>query len=352
MKDKDGDTISFDDFRQLLFEYHSVILEEVKIGLQVTEYISRNNTITFLKNLLGVYPVVVEHCEKVVKLIEYLASTEERNDLKLASNALLVHIKSRSKEWIPTWDFILMSEEDKQKLIAAKEEIKRRAALRIAKEKQAKLKKLKEERLAKEEQERLAKEEEEEERKRKLLASTAMNYDSGASGTRVASRGSTIERSSYEKYAQANDNKQETTKSETVNASLGKQTPAPGDSKVDDKQSKDTTSTTSDSASKESLQTKLNEMKKAYNEMKSTDDDKRITIKLRRPKSPQQRKTLKRAMRDLQPIPMVHQINQMRMFLEDAHHCHLRRRLLKLQIKISQRKMEKPNVLHCLHRMK
>ncbi|EER34771.1 conserved hypothetical protein [Candida tropicalis MYA-3404] len=275
LKDKDGDTISFDDFRQLLFEYHSVILEEVKIGLQVTEYISRNNTITFLKNLLGVYPVVVEHCEKVVKLIEYLASTEERNDLKLASNALLVHIKSRSKEWIPTWDFILMSEEDKQKLIAAKEEIKRRAALRIAKEKQAKLKKLKEERLAKEEQERLAKEEEEEERKRKLLASTAMNYDSGASGTRVASRGSTIERSSYEKYAQANDNKQETTKSGTANASLDKQTPAPSDSKVDDKQSKDTTSTTSDSASKESLQTKLNEMKKAYNEMKSTDDDKK-----------------------------------------------------------------------------
>ncbi|RCK54347.1 THO complex subunit 2 [Candida viswanathii] len=272
LKDQEGDTVTFDDFRNLLFEYHSIILEEVKIGLQVTEYISRNNTITFLKNLLGVYPTVVEHCEIVVKLIEHLALTEERNDLKLASNALLVHIKSRSKEWVPTWDFIAMSEEDKQKLVDAKERTKRRAALRLAREKQAKLEKLKEERLAKEEQVRLARAEEED-RKKKLLVTTAVNYDSGTGGARTVSRGSTIERSSYEKYAQ--ESKPEAPKKEVEEK---KQTPEATPHPQSEKE------LPPGAAGKGSLQSKISEMKKAYKEQKASESRAKTEKKNEEPK--------------------------------------------------------------------
>ena len=56
-------------------------------------------------------------------MTEKLSTTEKRNDLKLASNALLLFMsKSKSKNWVPIWDFISMSEEEKEEIIKAKEE--------------------------------------------------------------------------------------------------------------------------------------------------------------------------------------------------------------------------------------
>ncbi|KAL6452288.1 THO2 THO complex subunit 2 [Candida maltosa Xu316] len=196
LKDHEGDVVTFDDYRKILFEYHASILDEIQVGLQATEYISRNNTIIFLKNLLGVYPSVEDHCLKVVKLIEHLCLTETRNDLKLSSNALVVHIKSRSKEWIPIWDFISMSDEEKEAILEKRERIKKRKQRRLEKEKKEKQAREEKERLEREEQEKLAREEEE----KKKIAANSLNYDSNSSTARPQSRGSSI-RGSYDKYA-------------------------------------------------------------------------------------------------------------------------------------------------------
>lgn len=150
-----------------------------------------------MKNLLAVYPTVDDHGAQIVNLIEKLSTTEKRNDLKLASNALLVHVKSKSKNWVPIWDFISMSEEEKEEIIKAKEEEKQR----IIKE-EAEAKRQKELELEKEKQMKLAKEEEE---KKKLLAAASLNYDSltaggSGGGARTQTRTTQIGRT-YEKYA-------------------------------------------------------------------------------------------------------------------------------------------------------
>lgn len=254
LQDQDGDAITFDDFKKLLYDYHSLLLEEIRIGLQAPEYISRNNTIIFLKNLLAVYPTVDDHGAQIVNLIEKLSTTEKRNDLKLASNALLVHVKSKSKNWVPIWDFISMSEEEKEEIIKAKEEEKQR----IIKE-EAEAKRQKELELEKEKQMKLAKEEEE---KKKLLAAASLNYDSltaggSGGGARTQTRTTQIGRT-YEKYAIE-------TKSE---AHSRQTTPIPTQPRT-----LSSVPTSPSSLSKENkLQERVNKMKQAYKESRFSSD--------------------------------------------------------------------------------
>ncbi|ODV80516.1 uncharacterized protein CANTADRAFT_25030 [Suhomyces tanzawaensis NRRL Y-17324] len=162
----DGSEVSYDDYRKILYEYHDIILSDIGASLKVTEYMSRRNAITFLKNLLGVYPNVEDHCEEIVKLIQNIATTEQREDLKLSSSALIGHVKSRSKEWVHLWDFIPMPEAEKEALIKKRKEEKEKELAKI-RAKQIKEQKEKEEALRKQR-------EEEEKKKRKNL----LNYDS------------------------------------------------------------------------------------------------------------------------------------------------------------------------------
>ncbi|KAI5959008.1 RLR1 [Candida pseudojiufengensis] len=162
------------EFKNWVFTFHSSILEQIKRSLEVDEYISRSNTIVFLKNLLGVYPLVDDHCENLVTAMEQIYENDEKEDIKLASGALLGHIKSKSKQWIPIWDFIPMSDEEKQKIIDEREKIKKEQE-----EIEKKAKEEEEKKIAELNKEKQAKEEEELRRKK---AATAINYSS-TSGT-------------------------------------------------------------------------------------------------------------------------------------------------------------------------
>ncbi|KAG5417371.1 RLR1 [Candida metapsilosis] len=126
----------FESYRNWIYDYHGAILSEVETALETEEYMSRSNTITFMKNLLGAYPVVEDHCEKMLNLIENVYTGDDREDIKLSSGALLNHLKSRAKLWIPIWDFKYVSDEEKQKIIDEKEKIEKekQEAERIAKE--------------------------------------------------------------------------------------------------------------------------------------------------------------------------------------------------------------------------
>ncbi|RLV95905.1 THO complex subunit 2 [Spathaspora sp. JA1] len=191
--DAAGDIISFDDFRKLLHGYHTTILEEIESSLGVTEYMSRRNAITFLKNLLGVYPTVEDHCERVVRLIEKIFSTEDREDLKLSSGALVGHVKSRAKSWLKLWEFIPMSDEEKEQLIKEKQEIQRKDIEKKLEEKRRLLE-------LKKEEEKLAKEQLKEEELKKRTS--AINYDSKKSSSRPDSRAaSTSTRGRYDNYS-------------------------------------------------------------------------------------------------------------------------------------------------------
>lgn len=104
------------DIKKLYYNWNEKLFEIIKIAIEDEEYMSRKNCFTFLKNLVGVYPIIKDHGENIVKLIELVLETETREDLKLASNAILALIKSKSKKWINKWDFYDMDEELKSKL--------------------------------------------------------------------------------------------------------------------------------------------------------------------------------------------------------------------------------------------
>lgn len=104
---------SFVEFKQLLFDFHATILDDISRALRVTSYMSRINAITFLKNLLNIYPIVEDHCEEITCLIENVSKNDTRDDLKLSSAALIGHVKSRKSRWVHMWDFYEMDEESK-----------------------------------------------------------------------------------------------------------------------------------------------------------------------------------------------------------------------------------------------
>lgn len=198
--------IDFDGFRKILFDYHSIILQDVGVALGVHEYMARRNGITFLKNLLGVYPNVEDHCEQIVKCIEHISSTEQREDLKLSSSALIGHVKSRSKTWVHMWDFISMSEEEKSTLQAKRKEQKQKEEAIIRAEKELITKKQKE----REDLVRKERENEEQLKRQKVI-----NYDSQAAvSSRGESRGTISSRGRYDNYSKYNKMEKDSPKPE------------------------------------------------------------------------------------------------------------------------------------------
>lgn len=187
------DTFTFQEYRKTLYEYHLLILEDVGRALEVAEYMSRRNAITFMKNLLGVYPNVEDHCEKVISLIENIINTEQREDLKLSSSALIGHVKARSNSWVHLWDFIELPEEEKAALVAKRKAI----ADKLAQEKREKAEK---EEAARKEETRRRLEKEKEAQNQKRLAASLSYDDSGAAPKRADSRGSESSRGRYDYY--------------------------------------------------------------------------------------------------------------------------------------------------------
>ncbi|CAH6723964.1 THO complex subunit 2 [[Candida] jaroonii] len=176
--------IGFSEFKTKVYNYHQCILEKLTKNLESVDYMSRRNSITFLKNIIGLYPVVEDQCEVLASLITNIIDTETRDDLKLAASALVGHLKSRSKSWLPLWEFIDMDEEALEKHKAGRDEKKRVEAEKKAKEE--------------EERKKVEKEKEDKERLKQTL-----DYYSNV----VGARGSrdTGSKNRYDKYSEYQD---------------------------------------------------------------------------------------------------------------------------------------------------
>lgn len=190
-------SLNYDEYRLRLFDYHTFILNDVEKAFEVEEYMCRRNAITFMKNLLGVYPIVEDHCEKVISWIENIAKNESREDLKLSSSALIGHIKSRSKNWVHLWDFIPLSESDKEAHIAKRNEVKE-SLKKVEQEKRDATKKAEE---LKNQEILKVRLEQEESNKQKKLASALSYEDSGNTAKRAESRGSEGSKDRHDYYS-------------------------------------------------------------------------------------------------------------------------------------------------------
>lgn len=213
---RNGEQLSFKDYRKFLFDLHSALLLDVSRSLAAEEYMCRRNAITLMKNLLGVYPNVEDHCEAITELIENIVANEEREDLKLSSSALIGHVKSRAKTWVHMWNFFEMEEEEKQQQINKRKALEEEAA-RIREQK--KKKREEEEKRAKEEEEQRLREEEErrkkeEEEERKMIeeekaeqqreaSANALKYEDGGTAPARQTRNEEVSRGRYDQYSRA-----------------------------------------------------------------------------------------------------------------------------------------------------
>lgn len=267
-------TLSFDEYRLKLYQYHSTILNDVSRALNVEDYMCRRNAITFMKNLLGVYPTVEDHCEKIVELIEKIALKEHREDLKLSSSALIGHFKSRSKDWVHLWDFIPLSDSEKEEHAGKRKAIQDKIA-------EAKKKKEEEAR-----QKELKAKQEAENNKQKKLASVISYDESASTNKRIDSRGSDASKGRYDYYSKydltkaTNDDKTEgsnddkttskSSKDSTENKSSNTELEKTTSEKDKSPEGTDKTQEAKNTKSND-LKSRLKEAKKEYEETKSRD---------------------------------------------------------------------------------
>ncbi|QBM88862.1 THO complex subunit 2 [Metschnikowia aff. pulcherrima] len=189
-------------FRKMVFKFHTLLLDDVSRALRVTNYMSRMNAITYLKNLLGVYPIVEDHCESIIEAIESIAREEKRDDLKLSSSALIGHVKSRKASWLHLWDFIEMDETAKAEHMQKRQKIEEReeALRKRDQEKKMEAQRLEEAKYREEEQKKQS------ERKAELIKDSslkAISYDEKAqpSSRAASSRNVEVVKGRYDSYS-------------------------------------------------------------------------------------------------------------------------------------------------------
>ncbi|ODQ80046.1 hypothetical protein BABINDRAFT_161688 [Babjeviella inositovora NRRL Y-12698] len=104
--------LTFDEFRAELFHWHNALLSDLSRSLNSVDYNCRRNAITFLSKLLVVYPSIDSHCEILAVIIHTIATTDPREDIKLAATGLLGQVRSRRKNCVAMPEFYAMSPEE------------------------------------------------------------------------------------------------------------------------------------------------------------------------------------------------------------------------------------------------
>ncbi|QLQ79641.1 hypothetical protein HG537_0C02880 [Torulaspora globosa] len=98
---------------RVLYEWHNIITEQVILTLQNKNYMSVRNGIEFMKHLSSLFPVIDTHIQLLYETISDNLEQEEREDIKLPSNALLGHLKARLKEALKLEEFCDLNEEER-----------------------------------------------------------------------------------------------------------------------------------------------------------------------------------------------------------------------------------------------
>ncbi|QLL32766.1 hypothetical protein HG536_0D02880 [Torulaspora globosa] len=98
---------------RVLYEWHNIITEQVILTLQNKNYMSVRNGIEFMKHLSSLFPVIDTHIQLLCQTVEDNLEQEEREDIKLPSNALLGHLKARLKGALKLEEFCDLNVEER-----------------------------------------------------------------------------------------------------------------------------------------------------------------------------------------------------------------------------------------------
>jgi THO complex subunit 2 len=132
---------SSNEMKKSSFYWLKKLIPAVKSNLLHSEnYMTRRNTLTFLKNLIPV--VRVKSIGSVFHaIIEDVSKTETRDDLKLASSAVFALLQSASKSWKDVWEVVDFDHEEKKAIEDKTLKFMKRRQLLKDEEKRAALKK-------------------------------------------------------------------------------------------------------------------------------------------------------------------------------------------------------------------
>ncbi|EJS42009.1 rlr1p [Saccharomyces arboricola H-6] len=95
-----------------LYEWHSVITDQIIDLLSEKNYMSIRNGIEFMKHVTSVFPIVKTHIQLVYTTLEENLVHEEREDIKLPSSALIGHLKARLKNALELDEFCSLTEQE------------------------------------------------------------------------------------------------------------------------------------------------------------------------------------------------------------------------------------------------
>lgn len=92
--------LDYEDFRRLLFNWHSYLSGALQMCFESGEYMHIRNGIIVLRSISSVFPVLNFQGANLTKHVTTLSKHEDRQDLKLMAVSLLGPLKHREKEWM------------------------------------------------------------------------------------------------------------------------------------------------------------------------------------------------------------------------------------------------------------
>lgn len=92
--------LDFENFRRILFNYHTFINGALLACFQSGEYMHIRNGIIALKGIHQVFPAVKFMGKTLFDNVKKISAEDERSDLKLAAMSLLGPLKNREKHWV------------------------------------------------------------------------------------------------------------------------------------------------------------------------------------------------------------------------------------------------------------
>lgn len=101
-----GQLFDYEDFRKILYKWHKNLHAAIRACFASGEYMKLRNAISVLRMIVDYFPKVEWIGQKVVERVEMCVTGEkDRNDVKLAAQSLLGHLKKKEKEWVKVGEF-------------------------------------------------------------------------------------------------------------------------------------------------------------------------------------------------------------------------------------------------------
>lgn len=104
--------ICTEDIRRKLYYLYELLVEELEAILIESNYMSIRNGIEFLNSISSIFPIVDVHIQYILDTLKDKLISDEREDIKLPSNAILGHLTSRLKNSCKPQNFYKFTENE------------------------------------------------------------------------------------------------------------------------------------------------------------------------------------------------------------------------------------------------